>query len=84
MRVKIFPHADLATGSSLSCGFVALTNGNLIGLKVKEYKMLSRTDRGVCACPEDVSVNNEGDSVEQGNVKVTSGQCVETEAEVVC
>ncbi len=57
---------------------MALTNKNLIGLKVKEYKRLSRTNRGACACPEDVSMYNEEDSVEQGNAKVTSGQCVET------
>ncbi len=73
-----FLYADLATVSSWSHGFVALTYRKLIGLKVKEYKRLSRTDRGVCECPEDVSVNNEEDSVEQGNAKVTSGQCVET------
>lgn len=29
-------------------------------------------------------MNNEEDSMEQGNATVTSGQCVETQAKVVC
>lgn len=63
---------------------MAVTNRKLTGLNVKEYKRPSRSDRGVCEYPEDVSVNNEEDSMELGDAKVTSGLCVEKQAKVVC